>query len=637
MNSKFFLHCIFFILSITLLSSCGTKELAEPIKTEPSTSLDDINTAARAALSLELLAQAKALEAEQQWQGAFNAWKDIASQSNAEDQAKYANRAALMLFYFERVDRIASFYRSIAYEFTTKSNINKNVLLSASYFNLGKTYQSLTTLPELFLITDEQYLSIALATKAQAILNIGKPLESAKLRIKLHKILSGQGAIDANFLGLWNAFEKLSDDKIIKVLKTPLDNGLRAWLELSLIVRRSNMLPAKMAPWIARWHTRYSAHIASPFANKLLAQSRDIYISPSKIALMLPLEGRLSKAAKAIRNGFLYAHYQSPNKAKADIEIRTIDTSIGFRGQYNLAIQEGADFIVGPLNKEAVSDLLLSQDSGVPTLALNYSYDDNVSPNLFQYGLRPEGEARQVADYALLGHKYNAATLVPDTAWGRRLNSAFKERFELLGGSVYSESRYPAQSNDYGHAIKDLLNLTQSKARHRIIQAVIGKKSEFQPRRRQDIDMIFMGANARQARIIKPQLKFHYAQNIQVYATSHIANSNAKKSADRDRDLNGVYYVDMPWALKSNDLIATKDVQKLWPTLNKSYGRLFAMGIDAYRLIPQLKRLKLNPDESFKGLTGNLTVDEQGRVHRDLLLATYQKGKQVEITTEVFE
>jgi outer membrane PBP1 activator LpoA protein len=224
---------------------------------------------------------------------------------------------------------------------------------------------------------------------------------------------------------------------------------------------------------------------------------------------------------------------------------------------------------------------------------------------------------------------------MPDTTWGKRLNNAFKERYERLGGSVYAETQYPSKSNDYGHAIKDLLNLTQSKSRHSIIQTIIRENAEFQPRRRKDIDMIFIGANARQARIIKPQLKFHYAQDIQVYATSHIANSNAKKSADRDRDLNGVYYVDMPWTLKSKDISETNDIVKHWPTLNKTHGRLFAMGIDAYRLIPQLKRLKLNPDESYQGLTGILTVDNQGRIHRKLLLATYKKGKQVEITDEI--
>lgn len=638
MNSKFFIRCFLVVVSILLLSSCGSKEISDVSQpTNPDDSKTDSTTLSVATPSLETLANVKALEEDQQWQEAFNAWKEIALKSNAKDQAQYANNAALMLFHYEQLDIIPSFYESLDYEFTTQTNTNKNVLLAASYFNNGKTYQSLSTLPDISTISEQSFLVIALNTKAQAILNIGKPLESAKLRIQLYDSLFDQGAINQNFVALWDAFERLSENRILKTLKAPQDARLRGWLELSLIARRSNMLPTKMEPWIAQWHTVYAEHQASSFADKLLEQSQNIYISPTKIALMLPLEGKLSKVARAIQDGFLYAYYQSNNEHKADIEIITVDPALDFKGQYDLAIQQGADFIVGPLNKDAVSDLAVTQDNTVPTLALNYSNDDNNSPNLFQYGLRPEDEADQVADYALLDRNYNAATLMPDTAWGERLNSAFKERYERLGGTIYSEAQYPSKSNDYGLAIKNLLNLTQSKSRHRMIQTVIGEKAEFQPRRRQDIDMIFIGANARQARIIKPQLKFHYAQDIQVYATSHIANSNAKKSADRDRDLNGVYYVDMPWTLRSQALTETKDIQNYWPTLNKSYGRLFAMGIDAYHLIPQLKRLQFNQDEFFQGLTGKLTVDDQGHIHRELLLATYKKGKQLEITAEVSE
>ncbi len=635
MNSTLFARSIILMAFVLLISSCATTtEKPEVIQPEEPKTTQIIETKP----SLEALNQAQLLQDNGEWQAAFRAWKAIAQESTVKDQAQYAIKAAYMLFKSAQFEVIPSFFDSLDYDFSSlPEKTHKNVLLAAAYFNAGKTYQSLSTLPDTRDILNNRYLSIALNIRAQAILNIGKPLESAKIRLQLMPLLTDVDTLENNTAALWDALGRISDNSMIRLLKKPLDTELRGWLELSLIARRSNMLPAKIEPWLEQWHQVYTSHSASLFAIQLLEQSKSIYINPNKIALMLPLEGKLSKVSNAILDGFIYAHYQAQTKSgkttSLEIQIIPIDANVPFKAQYNTAIQNGADFIVGPLNKNSVADLAAHMRIDVPTLALNYDQSNNSAQNLFQYGLNPEDEAAQVADYALLDNKYNAAILMPDTAWGKRLNQAFKQRYERLGGTVNSETYYPAKSNDYGLAIKNLLNITQSNQRHAIIQTVIGEKAEFNPRRRQDIDMIFMGANARQARIIKPQLKFHYAEDIQVYATSHIAHANAKKSADRDRDLNGVYYVDMPWNLKSQHYTETSDIRAHWPTLNKSHGKLFALGIDAYRLIPQLKRLMLNPNESFQGLTGNLSIDEQGRIHRELLLATYKKGKQVEITT----
>ena len=136
--------------------------------------------------------------------------------------------------------------------------------------------------------------------------------------------------------------------------------------------------------------------------------------------------------------------------------------------------------------------------------------------------------------------------------------------------------------------------------------------------------MVFIAANSRQARLIKPQLKFHRAQALPVYATSHISSSNG--NADDDRDLNGIRFLDIPWMLDNS---ANRDYQKinqLWSGSNKRLSRLYALGVDAYQLIPALRRLMINPGESELRNTGQLSVDNNGRVRRSLLLATYEKG-----------
>jgi outer membrane PBP1 activator LpoA protein len=67
-------------------------------------------------------------------------------------------------------------------------------------------------------------------------------------------------------------------------------------------------------------------------------------------------------------------------------------------------------------------------------------------------------------------------------------------------------------------------------------------------------------------------------------------------------------------------------INQLWPDSNKRLSRLYALGVDAYQLIPALRRLMVNPGESELRNTGQLSVDNNGRVRRSLLLATYKKG-----------
>lgn len=137
--------------------------------------------------------------------------------------------------------------------------------------------------------------------------------------------------------------------------------------------------------------------------------------------------------------------------------------------------------------------------------------------------------------------------------------------------------------------------------------------------------MIFIAGNPRQARLIKPQLKFHHAKDLPVYSTSSISSSNS--DPDADRDLDEILFVDTPWALTNTTNPDFAAINKLWPKQNDRYARFFALGIDAYNLIPSLRRLMITPEEKVALNSGTISVDKNGRVHRELILATYLKGR----------
>jgi outer membrane PBP1 activator LpoA protein len=568
-----------------------------------------------------------ALEQEEAWLDAAEAYQVIAQKYSHPEKSRFYIRAGLMLYKGENHHAVEPYFETLQPEDITEQDQNyRATILAGSFLGIGKVYQSLLALPKIGEIEDFEYKALALNIRSRGILMIGKPMDSVRLRIQIDQYLTTIKETEKNHQFIWDALNRISESSIISALSEQQTSEMRGWLELNLIARRSNMLPAKMEPWLSQWYQLYDQHSAGPyFAVNLLEESRRIYIKPTRIALMLPFSGRLSKVGEAIQNGFLYAYYQD-KELNAELEI--IDASADpseFRLQYRQAILDGADFVVGPINKDLV-DMLQNQESlDVPTLTLNYAKKSSEATlNLYQFGLNPEDEAGQIADIALSEGRNHAITLVPDTEWGARLEKAFSQRFESLGGRVVGAESYPSKKNDYSASIKKLLNLTPSNQRHSILQRVIGQPVSFDPRRRQDVDMVFIAANSRQARLIKPQLKFHRALTLPVYATSHISSTNG--NSDDDRDLNGIQFLDIPWLLDNSKNSDYREISQLWPSGSKRLGRLYALGIDAYRLIPALRRLMINPGESELRNTGQLTVDKYGRVKRSLLLATYEKG-----------
>ena len=149
---------------------------------------------------------------------------------------------------------------------------------------------------------------------------------------------------------------------------------------------------------------------------------------------------------------------------------------------------------------------------------------------------------------------------------------------------------------------------------------------------RPDIAVIFIATTASTGRLLAPQLRFHYAGDLPTYATSLVYDP---ASGARDADLNGVLFPDSPWLLSpdptSADLNATLAAD--WPQRVAQWPRLFAMGIDAYRLIPLL----YNQTERFSAvpaMSGELSIDADGRIHRHLPLAQFRNGRPVAMSTE---
>ncbi|MEK9712819.1 MAG: penicillin-binding protein activator, partial [Thalassolituus sp.] len=152
---------------------------------------------------------------------------------------------------------------------------------------------------------------------------------------------------------------------------------------------------------------------------------------------------------------------------------------------------------------------------------------------------------------------------------------------------------------------------------------------EFEPRRRQDADWMFLVALPEQARQIKPTLAFNFARDLPVYATSHVFSGEINTRADRD--LNGIYFCDAPWLLRPSEVkLAVDDATGG----QGGFARLYALGADAFRLVARVKQLQAFPDSRIYGSTGALTLDEQRRIHRHTDCTRFNGGAPVQLARD---
>ena len=286
--------------------------------------------------------------------------------------------------------------------------------------------------------------------RAQARMSLNQPYRAAADLIARERYLTGKEAVNENQLQLWKILTSLQRAELQTKKQQTRNPTLRGWLELAVISIERGAQPRAMAKAIEQWKKSNPSHPISKELLATLSSSKPALIGRvDRIALLLPLTSRHGRAAQAVRDGFVAIGKANPDPDKPQIRIYDVgDDPSRVTEFYQQAVDEGAQLIIGPLGREAVKNIVTNSDLDVPTLLL--SHTDNVvnSANVFQFGLPPEQEARQVAERAYLDGHRQAAVLYPDTAWGRRMNVAFIEHWQRLGGALINSQSYQWKAGD---------------------------------------------------------------------------------------------------------------------------------------------------------------------------------------------
>ena len=348
--------------------------------------------------------------------------------------------------------------------------------------------------------------------------------------------------------------------------------------------------PSQYAALDAAWLNRYPDHparilIDSGTPDKFRSNSNimaNLNGNISQIAVLMPLSGKLAGYGDAFRHGIMMAQReQGLNSSIKYYDVNGTDA----KAVYDQAVNDGAQFVIGPLTKDDVSKIITSGTT-VPTLAIN-SFDYVSSNNAFFFAITPENEGAQAAQKIFNDGKRTPLLMIPDTEKGNRIITGFQQKW--------------FENNEYSK-----LTIKRFKNKNEVTKAI---QDSFEDST-SNIDAVYICGTAMEASMIKSQIQVNYPSGDRsFYITGNSNPGNLK--APVTKNMKGMYLGDMPWLIEDSELKQT--IKESLDTSNMNTLIFFALGYDSITIVPHIKSMVDN-NIPVNGLTGRLTVGKNGKV-----------------------
>jgi len=302
-------------------------------------------------------------------------------------------------------------------------------------------------------------------------------------------------------------------------------------------------------------------------------------VAPIRIALLLPTRSAtLATAADAVRAGFMAGMERDGGGFKADV-VATGDAPRDVLDAYARAAAS-SDVVVGPLARSAVAALVESGTVSKPTVVLSVPEGRLAIPRgVLVAGLSVEEEARQVADWAAREHPQGRAlVLTGAAAWAQRAAGAFESRWSELG---HTNQRFAVPSGEAGKAALEDLK----------------QKLEIDPP-----DLLFAALDGAHLRLVRATAG---AATLPCYGGG--AAHPGRTPDPGATALDGVRLLDLPWMVRPDQPAVMVYPRPLNTEQPLDMDRLYALGIDAFRIARELA-LRGGAPFGLDGVTGRLDV-----------------------------
>lgn len=302
------------------------------------------------------------------------------------------------------------------------------------------------------------------------------------------------------------------------------------------------------------------------------------------------------QVGQSLRDGILAAYYQDSLTRTDTPRLRFYDSSdTAAPALVNMAVHNGADRVIGPLDREQVQTLLTTSSPPVTVIALNRG--DGSHPNVIQMALAPEDEVTSLARW--MTHKGLRRPLLLAQS-GDNSASRFMQIFD---------EAWTAQGNNQP-TLRHQLDSSQKGG----IAAAVRQMTEAV----KNADSFFLASPAIASQV-QPALTY-YQQQQPLFTLSSAWDPNA---TDMQQDLEGISFCGLPWLLTQDrpEQLALYAVHGRPPA---SHDRLQALGADAWTVAQSVSSLRKGDTLSLR--TGHLTLRENGHLTRFPLCAEIRHG-----------
>jgi outer membrane PBP1 activator LpoA protein len=186
----------------------------------------------------------------------------------------------------------------------------------------------------------------ALELRARAEVAAGDRYAAARTRAQLDRYLDGADR-DQNRREIVETLGALDTGELKARAETLTpDDALRPWIEQALRAKGEAL---------ARTLPRPNRPVGTMQPGHAGAYESEGYAPPQRVALLLPLNAQLAAVAGSIRDGFLAAYFASDDQHRPEIRIYDSGkTPADGVAAYREAVTDGADHVVGPLQRESV-------------------------------------------------------------------------------------------------------------------------------------------------------------------------------------------------------------------------------------------------------------------------------------------
>jgi ABC-type branched-subunit amino acid transport system substrate-binding protein len=225
---------------------------------------------------------------------------------------------------------------------------------------------------------------------------------------------------------------------------------------------------AQRGPSLGQSLTTGSSSVITPYSSDASDVEEEAMLASQKvvkIGLLVPLSGRNAELGKALRDAAAVSLFDK--YARLSVRAQTVrvellpkdtgDTTEQATIAMNQALEEGAQFIIGPLFADAAAaSAPQARAKNINVLSFSNTRTQ-ASPGTYMFGFSPAEQTERIVSYALANGKTKIAVLAPNSPLGETVLTAARGVAMKFGVKLTAEAKYMLQGAGMDTALNTLV------------------------------------------------------------------------------------------------------------------------------------------------------------------------------------